>query len=476
MAMTTSVQVLTHCDPSRAIRACMLANSVPPEIAVLCAVNGEMEEVVLRLSKTGIPKHLSFIPAASRYPYPANALRNLAMSRATANWVFYVDCDFVFCRDFWSILFQRYGALLSRQTPTCFCPPALWDPNGAYLLVDKTDDLLLKETFDSHCPPRNWEETSRAQLFKHHQSMFDNGIGPDSMPYDFTPRMRRLRRGMPGEPWGMLPRKACVWADEDFGAGPLDKQQFVSALLDRGVEFWAIPDLFLFHLWHPYRDGTDGLWPDAIRNRVLWARRYATTFEHRYILIGIGGVLPPRLPEFISQNLPYKYATGSDPAIQGSADQPSDTQAVDDRVVITRSIVAMRSGQPVVIGPRYLAREVLGYGYRTCVFFRSPAFYRSRDRGSQAIREDGYYVQLFTGTTNVKDAVSQLDNVSMLFDAGEPLASVRSLRNILGCSVPQSVCEPLIGEHVPPDDTSDRIQHRSDYLLYDYARVLAGLV
>jgi hypothetical protein len=247
------IQVLTHCDPRRAIRACILANSVPQYIEVLCAVNGDLESVLNRINPELTPANLRFLPAVPKEPYPANPLRNLALSKATADWVFYVDTDFVFCEKLWTSLPSNYRLLADTNAKICLCPVALWDPQASYLNELPLSNLIDIERLNSHVPPRTWSKAQRAGIWRDYKSWSRKSSDhKNSESYEITDRMRAFRNSShPIAPFGLLRRKDIVPADEDFTAGAGTREQFVRTLLDAGVRFFALPDLFIFHLWHP---------------------------------------------------------------------------------------------------------------------------------------------------------------------------------------------------------------------------------
>ena len=293
------VEVLTHCDPLRAIRACLLARSVPSNIRVICAVNGTLDAIDARMGRTSMPDNLTFVTMRPELVYPANALRNRALADATAEWVCYIDCDFVFCSEFWTKIGIADGRLVGTDDRVCLCPAALWDPEAAYIATAERQDILNTETYDTHRPPRTWCEAGQAKLFKYHHRYFTGALGDGVPYYEITLQMHALRSWFPAEPWGVLKRKHVALADEEFRAGPMDKQQFVTALLDRGLRFFAMPDVFIFHMWHP--DSSHG-WPDRARNECLFAKRYRG-LSHHYLLIGIGGALPARVPALLTKEL-----------------------------------------------------------------------------------------------------------------------------------------------------------------------------
>jgi hypothetical protein len=457
-----SIQILTHCDPVRALRACLLAESVPEKIEVLCAVNGPLEQVALRLGDLASPRNLRFLPNAAQQVYPTNALRNVALENASADWVFYVDCDFVFCNGFWKSALSH----LRRLQPLgsiCLCPIALWRPNDA--LQQRSEGFLETETRTLHRYPGTWREAQDSSMFKYHDRYFRPNFGPDADAYDLTPQMLYLRNlHSPPEPWGLLKRTHVPWADEDFRAGPLDKQQFVSSMLDRGIRFFAMPDIFIFHLWHP--DASHG-WPDRVRNHCMWLRRYHR-LGHRYLLIGVGGVLPAALPAALESML---CAVGR-PCFPAAA-----LAQRPDRKLDTEEDVSYRASS-IAIGPACLSRGVLGRHFRICVFFRSPSWYRQRQALAGGSRQgvlikDGDYVKLFAGTDDLSEAISLVSNVALLCDLEDPERCSRSLRNLTGSDILSADQLRLDAGETAVTDVADRIQHPTDYAFYDFVRLQA---
>ena len=447
----SEIQILTHCDPMRAIRVCLLARSVPNTIEVLCAVNGSDDQIRSRLGRETLPQNLRFFPTIQTSVYPANALRNIALAHATAEWVFYIDCDFVFCNGFWSSLGAALRLTLAKLGDrVCICPVPLWDPEGRYLTIELSAAVIETETCESHRPPADWRDTNHTQLFRYHDRYVRPDFGPAASPYEVTRRMLELRRSStPAEPWGLLRRTHMSWADEDFRSGPMDKQQFVASLLDRGLRFLVVPNVFIFHLWHPNQHQG---WPDRIRNRTLWARRY-TGRPHYYLLVDIGGALPPELAQCFENEL--KNVLPSDLGISEEKGFAQMTEAAA-RVEVTHDC---------------LSRQLLAGGRAAIVFFRSPVFYRAVGR----IDDSRVYANLFAGVPETDQAISQIDNVTLLCDMADIPACVRALRNVTGITVDPSWFSG--GESLFPDVSSteviDRRIHPADYLIYDYARTLA---
>ncbi len=457
-----NIEVLTHCDPTRAFRACLLARSMPSDIPVLCAVNGESEEIARRLAGITVPANLRFFPAPARPVYPANALRNAALAEATSEWVFYIDCDFVFCEDFWPQLLLKYGEFLKSSDPVCLCPVALQDPSGTYLNEEhrarqhawgeKPSEICREESAETHVPPRNWGETGRAALFKFHDRCFTEPFGDGCQPYDLTRRMRRLRHTVPAEPWGLIRRADMAWADEDFVAGPLDKQQVVSATLDRGVRFIAMADLFIFHLWHPE---TTGARADRVRNRSLWVKRHASAPFH-FLAPGGGESLSRRLGHSLTQSLARV------PQAKDASYESHDN--------VDGCVQAMKRGTRVVFGPAVLSRHFLRYDYRICIFFDSPEVCR------KDLAADGDYVFALAHTRDLKEATARLDNVAAVCDEDNPEACLATLRNVTGLALAPCLEEEGKSGTKPglKDDLLDRQRNPRDYFLYDYLRALAG--
>jgi hypothetical protein len=488
MMPETRIQILTHCDPRRSIRACLLALSVPRQMEVLCALNGTLDEVAARLGSIGIPNNLRFLAQPPKSPYPANALRNLALAEATAEWVFYIDCDFVFCDGFWEVILSRYAGFMENLQMACFCPIALWDPLGdASLASPASPDILETETLTSHAPPMKWKDTHAVQLFKYHDMCFTGKFGEGAPVYEITAEMRRLRYSRPAEPWGLLRRKDAAWADEEFGAGPRDKQQFVSTLLDRGMRFFAIADLFIFHLWHP--DRCDH-WPDRVRNQCLWLKRY-DTLPHHYLLTGRPDLFPPylvgQLESWIrgfAARTPVLAKTYCD-ANSSSGPPLSPMGHISKIEVILEHVVeALKEQKRVVIGTSYLSRELLGYGYRACVFVHSPAYFRGIMQSNDSltvidseIDRDGYYLKIFAQTADLAEALALADNASAVLDVNNPKQCMKTFRHLTGVHDLEPWFECWTAAQFTIDasaEATDRARHPKDYFLYDCLRSLAG--
>jgi glycosyltransferase involved in cell wall biosynthesis len=453
----------------------MLAKSTPANIEVICAVNGDMDSIVRRLENIAIPLNLTFVPTKRQVLYPANALRNVALSNATAEWLFYLDCDFVFCERFWGSLSSIYSELVNSQERICLCPVSLWDPLGAYLTVSRSADLIDVETMNSHRPPRNWAEARKAKLFKNHKRYFKEALDLGSSSYyEITDKMKLFRDTFhPAEPWGLLRRRDAALADEDFAGGPMDKQQFVSALLDRGVRFFALTRIFIFHLWHPYHNRS----ADRARNMNLWSRRYHS-LRHRYVLLGIGDVLPPHLEVSLRAYL-SDFDGSSNPL--GTSDAPPEYSSSNDKRQFCDAdenwLRSMANKESVVTGPPYLSRAILEHGYRVCVFFHSPSFYREGTCGSTSSDSDSHYVEHVTHTSDFAEAIARIENTSILCNVASPSSCIRAFQNLLGIPIPPawfSEWKPPLYRQSPDAECTSRLKYPTDYLLYDYMRVLAG--
>lgn len=469
VGLTSLIQVLTHCDPRRAIRVVMLAESTP-NVEVLCALNGDIESFRHRLNGQPIPDNVTLLPGPPKCTYPANALRNTALAHATAEWVFYIDADFILCRDFWPMLLRRRDELASVRGKLCLCPVALWDPYGKYLNDIQSPEFLNRETLFSHAPPRTWSEAGCAQLFKYHERYFKDPFRTsDRDMYEITDQMLRYRyRLTPPEPWGFLRREDAVWADEDFAEGPMDKQQFVSALLDQGVRFFVVPDAFMFHLWHP--DARTAR-PDRARNMALWLKRHSAV-PHHYLFVDIGGVLPPHLPMHLST---YVCAVLGE---EGGHQSNQVSTATSAQMNVQQCFEAMNDGRRVIVAP-CLSRALLGREYRVCVFFQSPAFYRNarRYQGGDRTYEggDGSYIEWITGTGSLADAASRVENAALLCDVANVSSCFKGLQNLLGFSIPREWFREWIAARSGYEEKQElryRRKYPLDYQFYDYMRIV----
>jgi len=294
-------------------------------------------------------------------------------------------------------------------------------------------------------------------------------FGSGFAPYEITDAMKRLRNIVPSEPWGLLKRKHAVFADEDFRSGPMDKQQAVSALLDCGVRFFAIPDIFIFHLWHP--ESLDNKY-DRVRNECLWARRHRDT-SRTYLLIGLGGILPHGLEGRLQNTMSRsdEQAVIKDSALAGTkaSCEFGNSQNHNSPVVLGE----------VIVGPHAISRDLFARHLRLCVFFSSPAYYRetyncsATARGNQAPSD---YVRLFSESGNIHDAIASIENVSALFHLGDPNRCSRMFRNLTGVGVPVEwfEMEKCLATRARLRENQDRLLYPNEYLLYDFARACAG--
>jgi len=100
----------------------LLAQSVPSHVRVICSVNGSSHDIQARLGPIPCPANLEFIPCKAEGVYPANRLRNRALAGATADWVFYIDCDFVFGAEFWTHIYDKAEQLTKSNDRVCCVP------------------------------------------------------------------------------------------------------------------------------------------------------------------------------------------------------------------------------------------------------------------------------------------------------------------------------------------------------------------
>jgi len=457
MLTNRDIQILTHCDSRRVVRAVLLAQSVPADIDVICAVNGTNQDVVLRLGGQEVPANLLFIPSKHQDIYPANALRNRALEAASKEWVFYIDCDFVFCSDFWDVLRQRAADIGFDGEKSCYCPVALCGAEGQYVVLSHASNLIEAESDLDHTPPRHWAECGGAHLFKGHEMYFSRPFGIGRSPYEITGAMKRLRNIIPPEPWGILRRKHAVFADEDFRSGPMDKQQFVAALLDCGVRFFAVPDIFVFHLWHP--ESPENKY-DRVRNECLWARRHRKA-SRTYLLVGLGGVLPSELLV----------------RLRAVMSEPDASEATHTGYCAEQWWQAVPG--EILLGPGSITRELFGRNSQILVFFSSPAYYReaySRSDGDFGDVDACDYSRMFSESGNIHDAICSLENVSGLFDLNDPERCSLLFRNLTGVNVPcvWFQLDKNLTERARRREQEERTLYPSEYLLYDFARTWSG--
>ena len=285
-----SIEILTHCDPQRGIRAVLLALSVPKSIPVICAIYGNQSQLQKRLSDVPtLPENLNFVfvNPKSESAYPTNQMRNIAFKASTADLIMYIDVDFVFHPDFWHLFFRDYLSHLDRHS--CFCPIPLWDESKPDELSHiSSQDMLRSERIDTHINNRWFEDPLSKQLFKYHDKWMDKN--PSSLLTDMTDRMLFLRKGsQPPEPWGITYRENFMLADQDFVGTVRDKIQLVTTMLDTGVKFYSMKNVYIYHMWHPDRRFDGSRDSEKIRNHILWSTRYHRR-EYKFLfLIAPGG-------------------------------------------------------------------------------------------------------------------------------------------------------------------------------------------
>jgi len=179
------IDVLTHCDPDRAVRLYLMARTLPKQVTLVCAVNGTSDEVHRRLHPHQLPANVRLVECTPLRPYPTNALRNAALNSSHAEWVFYIDIDFVFQKGFWYSLFKESSHLLTDGH--CVCPLPLWDPEGEYLKAAASNNIFATETPEHHRLPETWSDAERAHIFKFHEMWLPNGNGGgDATNKNFT--------------------------------------------------------------------------------------------------------------------------------------------------------------------------------------------------------------------------------------------------------------------------------------------------
>ena len=450
-ALQGDFQVLTQCDVLRAGRAIMLARSLPPQIRVICAIAGLEAEFWTKAETNDVPANLTVISYPQKSIHPTNFLRNRALEAATGRWVCFVDVDFVFQRGFWYLLFLRYEHELNAGA--CICPTPIWSPEGRFFKGRK-DSWADSELMKYHDPPEGWDTAQPVQLFKFHDRWLpSDGFGPSFTGYDITPVIQAQRHHMhPPEPWGVLDRTKFALADEDFYGRSMDKQQLVSALVDRGIRFYFAPELFIFHNHHPATN-TPKDRPERGLNVALWARRYAGK--------------PPRFLQFASP-------TPSSAAVRDSAVAALGGVYGEDRLFARAQLTPPQANGSEAADETYAIADALyqqfryifvesefhpaflGYGYRIFTVIQDPVHYliarAERENGqghkhnaredllarlieSGAVR-DGKLVRHFAGENGSSlQAVDHLQHLAFVVDASDPARASQVLSNVLSCRI-----------------------------------------
>jgi len=440
------IEVVTQCDTSRAGRAVLLAQSVPKQIRVICAVNGSKVDFWRAAKAKRIPCNLTVLESPEKSPHPTNYLRNRAFEASTARWLCFIDIDFVFQRGFWYLLFLKYEREL--RSGCCVCPVPLWSAQGAFF-TGKKDSWQDCELREYHHPPRGWDTAGKAELFKFHERWLPvDEIGPSFMGKDITAIVNSQRHSMhPAEPWGVLDRQRFVWADEDFCGRTFDKQQFISALVDRGIRFHFAPDLFIFHNHHPSTNSPEYRSEQGL-SVTLWIKRYAGK--------------PPRF-------LHFSRALTSDLIVSWSLLHALDAAYGPENLFLyvpaeSRAPIEHKTrerGMTVVEAcfakTRYIYVEAafdesfLGYGYRIFTVVEDPVDYwvrraivgsgqfSARDGVARRVKHlldtgairDGHLVRHIAGAQGgILRAVHNLQHLSFVLDASDPPSAQRILSNV----------------------------------------------
>jgi hypothetical protein len=414
------VGIATHCDPARAVRLLLLAESVPRQVPIVCAVNGTFQELQERLGCSMLPNNVRIVPQPPRDPFPTNALRNVAMQESQSDFVFFTDVDFVFQRAFWYLLITNYAELMSNER-VCLCPIPLCDYDASYVHGKPKEEMISSEQASDHAYPAQWSETNRAGLFKYHDRWFgDKWRSTGQHEFEITDVLARLRSSAhPGEPWGLLRRSDAPCADEAFTGRMMDKQQFVAALLDRGFRFYVLPSLFVFHLWHPRRSDVaafKGTGPAF----DLWIRKYHAK-RHRYLHL-----------RFLSEQeiLPFRRA------IVGTirSFKPAAQEMVLSNIENSDSCLPfLRARVDYIEVPIAFSEEFLGFGYRIFTVVSSRRKLSSRGHTRQ---NEERIVEHFGGKGHdLARGVLNARHFAFVLDSSDPVMCERALSDILGSTI-----------------------------------------
>ena len=280
----SDIDILTHCDVSRMHRAFLMSRTMPKELKIILIIGYKNEEdkQFPLINKPGNIE-IYFEPYDPKTIYPTNRFRNVAFSKSTRDFIFYLDVDFIFQFDFWDVFETDYLPQLSQGK--VFCPIPLFNEfKPDYLSAFKEEDLLKLETEKTHEVILDNDFRLSADLFKFHDRWVD--YPQKEKLRDMTPIMRLIRNGtiLP-EPWGILHKNDYLFADETFLGRVKDKQQFVCRLLDSGLRFYGMRDCVIYHLWHPDSRLDINREKENSINTLLFTKRYFNKYQNFYFLL-----------------------------------------------------------------------------------------------------------------------------------------------------------------------------------------------
>lgn len=284
MPKLKDIEILTHCDVNRLNRAYLMAKTMPDDLIITLVIGYKnVEDKAYSLENKPDNIHIHFEYYDENTIYPTNRFRNIAFDKSTRDYIFYLDVDFIFQHDFWSNFEANYLAKLSPKK--VLCPMPLFDDLiPSYLSEYDPNQLVKKETQDTHAVILNNDFTKTAELFKFHDRWVN--YPQKEILEDMTPVMRSIRNGtiLP-EPWGIMHRDSYLFADESFLGRVKDKQQFVCRLLDSGLQFYSMRDCVIYHLWHPDSRYDINREKENCVNTLLFNRKYLHKYQNFFFLL-----------------------------------------------------------------------------------------------------------------------------------------------------------------------------------------------
>lgn len=293
MAQLKDIEILTHCDVTRLHRAYLMCRTMPEQLQ-LTLVIGYKDPKDKEYSLANKPANMEiyfeeYDPATT---YPTNRFRNIAFAKSTRDFVFYLDVDFIFQKDFWENFEQKYMTLLGEDK--VLCPVPLFDKEKPAYLSDYDGATLVKsETTETHEGILGDDFRRTATLFKFHDRWVKWPQKEELQ--NLTPVMRSIRNGtLPPEPWGILHRSRYLYADESFGQAK-DKQQFVCRLLDSGLSFHSMRDCVIYHLWHPDSRLNVGREQQNCINTIIFNKRYLHKYQNFFFQLQHDALYEPLL-------------------------------------------------------------------------------------------------------------------------------------------------------------------------------------
>jgi hypothetical protein len=215
--MEQRIAVITQCESKRAIRAVIMARTLPREVALYCHLPEGRDGFIDRTRGCPLPENLHLVQPTHS---PFLSIVDLALY-GKPEWLFFINIDYVFPIGFFYLLLKY--ADKSTEVPHLVVPVAYEDPDGRYIRERSVADILAFETPDTHIVPTF---ASMLNLAK-------------PVPIKLS-HIGGCREGQ-SIPW--------TKALKDIPAA-LIHTSHGSHVLDERFEIRIAPDCFVFHLWH----------------------------------------------------------------------------------------------------------------------------------------------------------------------------------------------------------------------------------